>query len=210
MTASPASITSEEAIPPARPECAGGGGGNVFERRLIADAQGGCHDSYRLLVEQNQDMVFRICRQCLGCPDDAREVCQDTFVRAYDALPKFRPRSRFSTWLFRIALNLCRDRIRARAAKKRSAEEAVVVGEDSAICPLPCPDESLALSEELERLRLGLDLLPARHREALVLSAFEGMDHAGCAEVLGCTVRAVEGRLHRARKALLLWWDSQG
>ena len=91
MTASPASITSEEAIPLARSETADGGGGSVFERRLIADAQGGCHESYRLLVERNQDMVFRICRQFLGCPDDAREVCQDTFVRAYDALPRFRP-----------------------------------------------------------------------------------------------------------------------
>ena len=87
---------------------------------------------------------------------------------------------------------------------------AVETEEDLVICPQPCPDESLALSEELARLRRGLDFLPARHREVLVLSAFEGMDHAECAEVLGCTVRAVEGQLHRARKALMLWWDSQG
>jgi RNA polymerase sigma-70 factor (ECF subfamily) len=189
--------------------------GDVFERHLISAAQKGCGESFRALVELHQEATFRVCCQLLNCPDDAREVCQDTFVRAFDSLARYTSQGRWSTWLYRIAVNLCHDRVRARKAQKRPpsvgafAESTGAGGEGGSPCPRPSPAESLLLSDDLAKLRRGLNLLPVRLREALVLVAVEGLSQRESATILKCSVRALEGRLRRARRELLRWWESE-
>ena len=77
---------------------------------MIRRAQAGDPGAFRSLVEAHQEMIYRLCVQCLQCEDDAREACQDTFLKSWQALPAWQPRGKLSTWLYQIALNQCRDR----------------------------------------------------------------------------------------------------
>ncbi len=195
-------------------------GSNLAEQRLIAAAKRDDHDSYRQLVEMHQDKVFRFCRHWLnGREEDAREACQDTFVRAYQALPGFRSRrnARFSTWLFRIALNLCRDRMRSASYRRQQMTDSIDENRESnpggignkpapIRCPLVSPDEQLSLREDLEKLQRGLDALPVRLREALVLATLDDLSYRQCVQLLRCSERAVEARVRRARQRLIEWW----
>ncbi len=172
------------------------------EAALLAAAQGGCPDAFRALVERHQQRVYHFCHRYLRDAGEAREACQDTFIRAHGALGRFRPRARLSTWLFRIALNLCRDRVRARGRTPLALEEHA----RELPCPAASPDEAAMRGTDLARLDRGLAALPEKFRTVLVLSCLEGLSHGECAEILKCSERAVEGRLYRARRLLAEWW----
>ena len=170
--------------------------------RLVRLAQGGCPDAFRSLVERHQQRVYHFCYRNLRNADDAREACQDVFVRAHGALSRFKPKARVSTWLYQIALNLCRDR--ARAAGRKMDSSPLVAGEAS--CGGATPDEAGMLGADLATLDRGLAALPERFRNVLVMSCLDGLSHEECAAVLKCSERAVEGRLYRARRQLAEWW----
>lgn len=172
------------------------------EAELVRLARGGCPDSFRKLVEQHQQPVYRFCYHYLQDFEEAREACQDTFVRAHRALPRFRPRARFGTWLFRIALNLCRDRTRVQ--RKALAD----LGDHEVPCGGPRPDDAAMRGSDLGKLERGLQALPPSLRAVLVLSCLDARSHAECAAILKCSERAVEGRLYRARKRLAHWWET--
>lgn len=170
---------------------------------LVQRSREGCQDAYRELVETYRDRIFRFCHGWTGNAADAEELCQDVFVRAYSALPRYEGRDRFLAWLHRIAKNRCHDHHRSRgrreAARNRSlASEAC----DHLRCPDSAPDERAVESEETAALRRAIAELPERLREVLVLCALEGMSQEACAKLLGCSIRAVEGRLYRARTEL--------
>ncbi len=165
----------------------------------IAAARGGCDDAFRALVERHQHRIHRLCFHYLGNEADAVEACQDTFVRAHRALPRFQPRARLSTWLHRIALNLCRDRIRRR-------RPTIALDDLDFPCEGASPDEAAIREADLAKLDRALATLPARLRDVVVLSCLEGLSHAECAAILKCGERAIEGRLYRARQRLAVWW----
>ncbi|MCH7228493.1 RNA polymerase sigma factor [Haloferula sp. A504] len=169
------------------------------EAATIKAARGGDDEAFRDLVERHQQRVHRLCYHCLGDEEDAREACQDTFVRAYRALPRFSPRARLSTWLHRIALNLCRDRLRRR-------RPTMPLDGIELACRDARPDEAVMGAADLARLTRGLAALPPRLYQAIVLSSLEGLSHAECAAIMKCSTRAVEGRLYRARRLLAEWW----
>lgn len=170
-----------------------------IEAAKIRAARAGDDDAFRFLVERHQQRVHRLCFHCLGNEEDAREACQDTFVRAYRALPRFAPRARLSTWLHRIALNLCRDRLRRR-------RHTMPIDGLEFPCRSARPDEAVMGAADLAKLTRGLAALPPRLYQVIVLSTLEGLSHAECAAIMKCSTRAVEGRLYRARRLLAEWW----
>lgn len=169
------------------------------EEAEIAAARGGCDDAFRALVERHQHRIHRLCFHYLGDNADALDACQDTFIRAHRALPRFKPRARFSTWLHRIALNLCRDRLRRR-------RRTIPLDDLDLPCGRAAPDESAIRDADLAKLDRALAALPARLREPVILTCLDGLSHAECAAILKCSERAVEGRLYRARRQLAAWW----
>lgn len=181
-----------------------------MELQKVAAARAGDMAAFEWLVQRHEERLFTFCCRWLRCVEDAREVCQDSFVRAWQALPEFEGRAKFSTWLYQIALNLCRDRARSRASRQRDSTIALDSMEQSPLCPQPPPDASAEWSGEMQKLGRGLGLLPEKLRAALMLTTMEGLSHAECAEVLNCSVRGVEGRVHRARLMLLDWWNEEG
>lgn len=189
------SIPRHAALPAAPTDC------EAEESAEIKAAQAGCDDAFRSLVEHHQARIQRVCFHYLGDEDDAREACQDTFVRAHRALSRFVPRARLSTWLHQIALNLCRDRL-------RRPRPTVPLEHQDPTCGRAAPDEAAILDAELAKLDRGLAILPSRLRDVLVLSCLEGLSHSECAAILKCSERAIEGRLYRARSQLRGWWES--
>lgn len=179
------------------------------ELALIRAAQTGCESAFRELIERHQQRLYHFCFHYLRDAGDAREACQDTFIRAHRALGSFKPKARLGTWLFQIALNLCRDRLKSvRAKQDRLTEPGDTLAMQMA-CSRPSPDEVALRRADLVKLDRGLEMLPAGLREVLVLSCLEGMSHGECAAILKCSERAVEGRLYRAREKLAAWWDEE-
>ena len=177
------------------------------EAALVLAAQAACPDAFRTLLERHQQRVYHFCFHYLRDAGDAREACQDTFLRAHTALPRYRPRARLGTWLFQIALNLCRDRQRARPAAR--GRQLVALDAQVLPCQRPAPDEASMRDSDLAKLDRGLLALPEKFRTVLVLSCLDGLSHAECAAILKCSERAIEGRLYRARQRLGEWWEKQ-
>lgn len=172
------------------------------DQRLVASSRDGCPEAFRSLVERHQQRVHHFCFHYLRDAEEAREACQDTFVRAHRALARYRPRHPFTTWLFRIALNQCRDRLRRRRGPKVALDPGLS-------CPAPPPDEAAIRRSELAKLDRGLAAMPESDLTILVLSGLEGLSHAECGEILRCSERAAEGRLYRARRRLADWWSRE-
>jgi RNA polymerase sigma-70 factor, ECF subfamily len=170
---------------------------------LVERSREGCHESYRRLVELHQDRIYRFCLGWVGNVQDAQEVCQDTFVKAYSALPRYRSSDHFSAWLYRIARNHCHDHHRSRRQRNSSRNRPLQPGDvDQFISPAHAPDENAVRSEQLTELEIGIARLPVALREAIILCGIEGLSHEECASILACSRRAVEGRLYRARTQL--------
>jgi RNA polymerase sigma-70 factor (ECF subfamily) len=173
-------------------------------------AQAGDMAAFEWIVRQHEARLFTFCCRWLRCVEDAREVCQDAFVRAWQALPEFEGRAKLSTWLYQIALNLCRDRAKSRASRQRENTTTINDIDQPLPCPQNAPDASAEWQSEMQKLERGLAHLPEKLRTALMLSAMEGLSHEECAKVLNCSVRGTEGRIYRARQMLLKWWDEEG
>jgi RNA polymerase sigma factor (sigma-70 family) len=174
------------------------------ERRLIVSAQAGRDWACTRLVEDHQDRVYRFCLKWLRDTEEARDVCQETFVRAFRALEDYEHRGRFVSWLYRIAMNLCRDHAKSRSTRNRKVTTTLESIAESP-CPTRDPAEAASVNAEMARLFRGIDALSQRHREVIVLCGIEGLSHQLCAEVLDSSPRAIEGRLMRARAALEAW-----
>jgi RNA polymerase sigma-70 factor (ECF subfamily) len=200
MTALPASldliITEAEAATP-----------EGVEQQKIRAAQKGDMAAFEWIVQQHEERLFGFCCRWLRCVEDAREVCQDAFVRAWQALPEFEGRAKLSTWLYQIALNLCRDRAKTRAARQLDSTIALEDVEQPPLCPQQSPAASAELNSEMQKLERGLAVLPEKLRAVLMLTTMEGLSHEECAQVMNCSTRGVEGRVYRARQMLLKWWD---
>lgn len=174
----------------------------ALEDRWIVAASNGDDSAFSRLVELHQDQVFLFCCRWLQNNEDAREAAQDTFVRAYEAIPRYRRQGKFTTWLYRIALNLCRDHIRSKKSKQQKVTLSLDNKFDSPVCPRAQPDENAAQLDQQERLQSAVLNLPEKLRAAVILYAYEGLSQDECADILNCSIRAIEGRLYRARTLL--------
>jgi len=177
------------------------------EARLVEEASGGSEDAFRRLVETHQAAVYHFCFQWLRDAEDAREACQDTFLRAHRALDRYKAKGRFSTWLYQIALNLCRDRAKSRGQRQKNRTVALEDWADNLPAREIAPDEEIAREAEIAALHQGIAMLPDRLRVVVILSCLEGLSHEETAEVMNCSARAIEGRLYRARRMLVEWWN---
>ncbi len=181
----------------------------AHDDRLAEAAARGDDEAFCRLVELHQERVFQFCFRWTHDVEDARETTQDTFLRVYEAIPRYEKRGKFTTWLYRIALNLCRDHYKSKTARQRRATQFMGRAEESSVCPLARPDETAEQADERDRIQGEIDALPEKLRSAVILFALEGLSQSDCAEILNCSVRAIEGRLYRARDILRVEKDSE-
>lgn len=148
--------------------------------------------------------VFRLARACIGEPDEALDLVQETFVAAHQALARYDAQRPMRAWLSTIAINKCRDWARKRAVRRFLSfavpidhQAETIVDDQVAI------DDRTADRQELDRVTRAISTLPANLKEPLVLRTIEGLSQAETAEVLGISQKAVETRLYRARARLI-------
>jgi len=175
------------------------------ESGLIARAQAGEHRAFAVLVRQYQDRVFRFILRLVGARDEAMDLTQETFMKAHQALPGWRPEAQFRTWLFRIAHNTALDVLRRRQRVEFVSFSDLPAGEEDHALPDPArqPDERLADRQSIELLERTLQELPAEHREILLLREVEDMSYTEIAATLGIAEGTVKSRIARARSAAI-------
>ncbi|MBI3996724.1 MAG: sigma-70 family RNA polymerase sigma factor [Candidatus Omnitrophica bacterium] len=186
------------------------GSADAREAALIAQAQGGDLAAFDQLVLQHQQAVFAVAMRMLGDRDEAQDVAQDVFVRAYRAFGAFRREAKLSTWLISITMNLCRNRRRWWARRKRvivaslddpiETEEGTLAQEIAD--PAPSPAHAAQQSEQRRQLMASLQLLNEADRTVIVLRDIQGYAYEEIAQILGCRLGTVKSRINRARLQL--------
>ena len=177
---------------------------------LVRALQSGDDSALDQLMERHQEPLYRFIRGYVLNDADAAEIAQETFVRAYFNIGRFKPSAKFATWLYRIALNLCRDHAKSSRTRRAALTESLSpdAGADGAWeRQLPAagdtPAEAAITKEQMRALDAAIAQLPHDLRTALSLAVFEQRSHQESAELLGTTAKTIETRVYRARKLLL-------
>lgn len=166
---------------------------------LMARAAGGEEAAFRLLVQRWESGVRAFLIHMLGSVEEAEDLTQDTFVKVFEQAERYRPEGRFQSWLFRIAGNLARSRLRRRNLVGWLSFDPVVHDRDGGT---PGPDDDLVAGERARAVREALTRLPERQRAAITLHRYQGLKYREIAEVLETTLPGVESLIQRALAAL--------
>jgi RNA polymerase sigma-70 factor (ECF subfamily) len=175
---------------------------------LIEKCRGGDVAAFEPLVEKYRQRVWRLAYNVLRDREEAWDVAQEAFIKAYQALPSFRGQSAFYTWLYRITMNVAADRARSRAAQGRAFGTERVPEEDwerVITDPNPAeasPADAASRREERQKIMRALDQLSEDHRRIIMLGDLEGLSYREIAETLEIPMGTVMSRLHNARKRL--------
>ena len=163
-------------------------------------------DEYEKLVLEYQKNVYNLALRMTGDPEDAADMAQEAFIKAYSSLSGYRGDSKFSVWLYRIVSNVCLDFLRAK--ERRQTVSLSVTDDDGEDTELDIADESKSPERIFERamtrdaVRRGLAALTPEYRQILILRELQGMSYEEIAEVLGLESGTVKSRIFRARKKL--------
>ena len=174
------------------------------DEELVARSQRGDADSFNELVLRWERPIYALAYRTIGREEDARDVCQETFLRAFRALPGFRGQAKFSSWLYRIALNLCRDWIRRerRAPVVQPPEDVDLVEMAAAAEPSESIEELVARKEIGAAVAQAMALLPEEQRTAIILKEYHGLTFQEIADMQDCPLSTVKTRLYQGLTVL--------
>jgi len=179
----------------------------VPDEELIGRCQRGQMDAYETLVIRYRQKVYGLAYSMVRNEHDATDLAQETFIRAWQAIRRFKRNSSFYTWLYRITTNLCIDFVRRRERRPESSFEETFSPDRDADAPEPAsktalPTDELARKELAQRIDGALAELSPEHRAVIQLREFEGLEYSEIARAVGCSAGTVMSRLHYARKHL--------
>ena len=175
---------------------------------LVEDCQKGDPTAFDELVRRYKDRVYTVVYRFLGNRDDALDVSQEVFVRAYRGIEGFRGNAKVYTWLYSIAANLARNRLRDSGRKGRNmgasleALEEIAPGLADSMARQTSPRDNAIADETQALLQRCLAELPEQYRTAFVLRTAEDLSYEEIAEIAGCPVGTVKSRLNQARQML--------
>ncbi|OFW15535.1 MAG: hypothetical protein A3F70_12650 [Acidobacteria bacterium RIFCSPLOWO2_12_FULL_67_14] len=179
---------------------------------LVARSRGGDVDSFNELILRWERPIYALAYRVIGREEDARDVCQETFLRAFRALPGFRGQAKFSSWIYRIALNLCRDWIRR---QRRTPVVAMPEGVEPADLatdsgPVETIEDLVARKELSSAVAEAMALLPEEQRTAIILKEYHGMTFQEIADLQGCPLSTVKTRLYQGLAVLRRHLEKSG
>ena len=153
------------------------------DSELIAEFLAGDREALNELVKRHREQVFATAWRMVGNAETAEEIAQETFVRVFRGLRRFRSESKFTTWLYRITMNLCYDEMKKRPAETRLDPEM----SDASAVP---PDRTMADEERAEWVRSQIETLPFKQRSVVTLRIFRGMSFKEIGRTVGCSTGA--------------------
>jgi RNA polymerase sigma-70 factor, ECF subfamily len=174
------------------------------DEELVARSQSGDVESFNELILRWERPIYALAYRVIGREEEARDVCQEAFLRAFRALPGFKGQAKFSSWLYRITLNLCRDWLRRqRRTPVVSAPEGVDIVElASEQGPVESIEDLVARSQLTRTVGEAMRLLPEEQRTAIILKEYHGLTFQEIADLQGCPLSTVKTRLYQGLSVL--------
>ena len=182
------------------------------DEELVALTVGGDVESFNQLVVRWERPIYALAYRVIGREEEARDVVQETFLRAFRGLANFRGQAKFSSWIYRIALNLCRDWIRReRRARVSQAPEGVDLAElVSEQGPVESIEDLVARNDMSRTVARAMQELPEEQRTAIILKEYHGMTFQEIADLQGCPLSTVKTRLYQGLSVLRRHLREQG
>jgi RNA polymerase sigma-70 factor (ECF subfamily) len=177
------------------------------DRQLVDDARKGNAAAFRELVVRHQRRAYAVALGMVHDPDDARDICQDAFLKVHKSLATFEGDSQFFTWLYRIVMNLCIDHLRKRRGQQVEFDETIAQGDadDAGVTPHRTgfdPARALADKELRTQILGALAKLSPSHRAVLVMREVDGLSYQEMSETMKCSIGTIMSRLFHARKKM--------
>ena len=176
---------------------------------LVERTVAGDQKAFELLVIKYQRRIQRLIGRMVRDVDLVEDIAQETFIRAYRALPQFRGEAQFYTWLYRIAVNTAKKALMDLKRDPTISENSFKSGDDDETSPLEneltspeTPDAVLASKEIAEMVNAAMEALPEELRQAITLRELEGLSYEAIAEAMNCPIGTVRSRIFRAREAI--------
>ena len=179
----------------------------LSDKELMSRIAGSDAQAFEILVQRHQRRILNLIYRSIGDRMQAEDVAQEVFLRVWRAAEDYEPKAKFTTWVYRIAVNLCLDALKE-ARRKQPFVDLYVGAENldengevlNGYNSARSPEELLIDAEESDRIIAALQGLPTNQRLAVVLAKFDGLSYDEISRILGCSVSAVESLLVRAKK----------
>src|SRR5215208_3218771 len=182
------------------------------DEELVARSQSGDVDSFNQLILRWERPIYALAYRVIGREEEARDVCQEAFLRAFRALPGFKGQAKFSSWLYRITLNLCRDWMRRqrRTPVSQMPDDVDALEFASESGPVESIEDLVARRELSAVVAEAMELLPEEQRTAIILKEYHGMTFQEIADLQSCPLSTVKTRLYQGLSVLRRHLAEQG
>jgi len=179
----------------------------IPSEELMARVAGGDQEAFEILVNRHQTSVLNLIYRFIGDRTQAKDLAQEVFLRIWQAAKSYEPKAKFTTWIYRITANLCFNELKSSRRKKwlqffRFGEDQENTIEEVIVDPSPSPEDLLLSREQSRRITEALQSLPDNQRMALVLKRYDGLSYQEIAQIIGCSVSAVDSLIVRAKRTL--------
>jgi len=174
----------------------------ISDEEIIRKCLNGEKEAYRIFIERYEDKIFNLIYRYVGSYHSAQDIAQESFVKAFESLKSFRNDARFSTWLYRIAVNKCKDFLKDRRRDDVSLERIAAPASSRYSSPFDGPEEGFLRRERAMTINRAILALSPMYREAFLLRHMEGLSYYEMRKILGLPINTLKMRVFRARKSL--------
>ena len=173
-----------------------------FDMLNLKRAVRGDERAFEALIEPYADATYRLCLRMMGNEQDAADMAQEAFLRAWRSLSSYKGQSRFSTWLYRVTSNVCLDELRRGKRRKASSLDERIDAGWAPVDDMDTPEHHAMRTEQRRALERAIHELPEDMRSAVVLRDIQGCSYDEIADILGANVGTIKSRISRARARL--------
>ena len=171
---------------------------NPTDAELVESCLAGRRESFDLIVERHQRHVYQLCYRFVGNHEDASDLAQDVFIRAYRGLKNFRGQASLGTWLYRIGVNVCLNKVGAKAPKPDALDLLLAANDERIVSSEESAADALLRGERAVQVRAAIARLPKKQRATLILRVYHDLPHDQIAGILGSSVGAVKANFFHA------------
>jgi len=171
---------------------------NPTDAELVEACLAGRREAFDAIVERHRRHVYQLCYRFVGNHEDASDLAQDVFIRAYRGLKNFKSQASLGTWLYRIGVNVCLNKVSSKAPKAESLEPLLMTSDERVASRAENANEAVLREERAGRVRAAIAKLPKKQRTTLILRVYHELPHEEIAKIVGSSVGAVKANFFHA------------